>query len=251
MKRILTALIVSAIAVGAAAQEGSTGLGIQFGFAQTDYRLNNWDPSVDGKELKTTALNGFKAGLVWDATYIKGFGSMVGLNYTFGASSSNWHKEKDDQIADYPQIKESDYFHQLELFVDWQYKFQIAGDTYIILYTGPTIQCQLSLVEREYRRTLIGDQELPRINHFDYDDDTMHQDYKRLNVTWGVGVGFQYDRYYLRGGYDFGLINPYKMNNFNEVESLVKQYGTDYSRATRGRIDQWSIKLGVFFWQKD
>lgn len=244
----MIALILSAITVSAAAQEGKSAIGIQFGFAQTDYRLNSWDPEVvDSKELFTTPLNGFKVGFVWDATFVKGFGSMVGLNYTFGKYDSGWKSESD--FATYPQVKEKDLYHQLELFVDWQYKFQIASDTYIILYTGPTLQCQLSLVEREYKRTLNGDQELPRINHFDYDDTAMHEDYKRINVTWGLGLGFQYDRYYLRGGYDFGLINPYKMGNFNEVNSLVTKYGADYSRATRGRIDQWSIKLGVFFWR--
>ena len=226
-------------------------MGIQFGFAQTDFRLNSWDPAADSKELNTTPLNGFKVGLVWDATFVKGFGSMIGANYTFGTYDSGWKQKFENQIADFPKIKERDYYHQLELFVDWQYKFQIAGDTYVLLYTGPTIQCQLSLTERVYERTSTGDHEQPQINHFDYDDANMHQDYKRINVTWGLGAGFQYDRYYIRGGYDFGLINPYKMNNFNEVDGFIAKYGADYSRATRGRIDQWSIKIGVFFWQSD
>ena len=43
----MIALILSAITVSAAAQEGKSAIGIQFGFAQTDYRLNSWDPEVD------------------------------------------------------------------------------------------------------------------------------------------------------------------------------------------------------------
>jgi hypothetical protein len=60
--------------------------------------------------------------------------------------------------------------------------------------------------------------------------------FKRLNVTWGVGAGFQYKRYFLRGGYDFGLINPHKV--------------ADYSTGvhSRGRLDQWSIKIGMYIW---
>ena len=65
---------------------------------------------------------------------------------------------------------------------------------------------------------------------------------KRINVTWGLGVGFQYDRYFLRGGYDWGLINPYKATQFNVV------VGEGHPR-TRGRFDQWQIKLGMYFWQ--
>ena len=55
-------------------------------------------------------------------------------------------------------------------------------------------------------------------------------------------TGFQYDRYYLRGGYDFGLINPYKLSNFSQVGLA--------DRNTRGRLDQWQIKLGVYLWQQ-
>jgi hypothetical protein len=61
---------------------------------------------------------------------------------------------------------------------------------------------------------------------------------KRMNVTWGIGAGFQYERYFLRGGYDFGLINPYKAQSFIDLDV-----------NTRGRFDQWQIKLGMYIWE--
>ena len=64
---------------------------------------------------------------------------------------------------------------------------------------------------------------------------------KRLNVTWGVGAGLQYERYFLRGGYDFGLINPYKEATFHVSD--------DYNPYTRGRFDQWQIKIGMYLWE--
>lgn len=242
--------MISAIAVSVAAQEGSSALGLQFGFAQTDFRTNSWDPKADGKELSNLGLNGTKVGFVWDATFVKGFGSMIGLNYTFGTHSSGWVSK--NELFEYPKIKTQDTYHQLELFVDWQYKFQIAGDTYIILYTGPTLQCHLALTETEFVRTVNGEDKTSHtIHRYDYNDADLHTDYKRINVTWGVGVGFQYDRYYIRGGYDFGLINPYKIGDFSEVFGPVYGENSDSGRATRGRVDQWSIKLGIFFWQSD
>ena len=54
-----------------------------------------------------------------------------------------------------------------------------------------------------------------------------------------IGAGFQDKRYFLRGGYDFGLINPYKNADFVN------------GNHTRGRLDQWSIKLGVYLWYPD
>ena len=76
-----------------------------------------------------------------------------------------------------------------------------------------------------------------RVNTYVTEDGT--NSFQRLNITWGVGAGFQYKRYFLRGGYDFGLINPYKSADFaNGVH-------------TRGRFDQWSIKLGAYFWYQE
>ncbi len=246
---ILAALLLAAISVSA--QEGSSAIGVQFGFAQTDYRLNSWDPEASPTELTNIPLNGFKVGLVWDATFIKGFGSMVGLNYTFGTSTSKWQSVNENML--FPQVKERVTYHQGEIFVDWQYKFEVAGDTYIILYTGPSIQCQFALSTTVYTRTADDKETELKINSFDYNDADMRQDYKRLNVTWGVGAGFQYDRFYIRGGYDFGLINPYKYNNFADIPEIGYIYGDnhDSGRYTRGRIDQWQIKLGFFFAQFD
>ena len=78
-------------------------------------------------------------------------------------------------------------------------------------------------------------------NYFDgYDNNSdSNQQFKRFNVTWGVGAGFQYKRYFLRGGYDFGLINPYKNADFEN------------ENHTRGRLDQWNIKIGMYLFYSE
>jgi hypothetical protein len=128
----------------------------------------------------------------------------------------------------------------LEIPVDWQYKFQIAKDTWLMLYTGPTLQCGLSLQKKNYvndGKTVEMNAKNPTDNLYDADDTGVFA-LKRLNVTWGVGAGFQYERYFLRGGYDFGIINPYKVDSF-----------TGQDIYTRGRFDQWQVKLGMYLWQ--
>jgi hypothetical protein len=64
-------------------------------------------------------------------------------------------------------------------------------------------------------------------------------------VTWGVGAGFQYKRYFLRGEYDFGLINPHRYGQFVNIA------GETMDRNTRGRLDQWSIRIGMYLWYAD
>lgn len=234
MKRIVMLCIIVASAAMAYSQSY---VGVNVGYAQPITRLNL---PVMGKEsvLNPTTYNGMKVGVVYDVTLIKGLGVSMGLNYTMGGNATDW-KSKSSSIK-YPQERSRGWYHQLEIPVDWQYKFQIAKDTWLMLYTGPTLQCGLSLQKKNYvndGKTVEMNAKNPTDNLYDAEDTGVFA-LKRLNVTWGVGAGFQYERYFLRGGYDFGIINPYKVDSF-----------TGQDIYTRGRFDQWQIKLGMYLWQ--
>ena len=243
MKKILVIVCMCvAVATAAVAQSLPQGLGIQIGFAEPIVRLNSPDPNMPKDSLvNKTIMNGMKVGLVYDGTIIKGFGATVGINYTFAAGYSNWTTP--NVMQQLTKVRTKTTYNQVELFVDWQYKFEIAKETYIILYTGPSIQCAVEMSKRVFVKNE-GTGEVSnngKVSCFDYTDAEMAHDYQRMNVTWGVGAGFQYERYFLRGGYDFGLMNPYKVGNFNEM-------GYSLDRRTRGRLDQWNIRLGIYLW---
>ena len=110
-----------------------------------------------------------------------------------------------------------------------------------MLYTGPTIQCGLAMNMRADYQLDYGT-DITYTRYDGYKTDNQNEKFTRLNVTWGIGAGFQYKRYFLRGGYDFGLVNPYANRQF------VDAYGTPKDQYTRGRLDQWNIKLGVYLW---
>ena len=229
-KIILCAILACATIQFANAQKQY--IGVQVGFTQPTTRLNM---PVSGKEktLTPTALNGFKVGVVYDATLVAGFGYTIGLNYTFGAKKTDW---KSVGSNTYPRSYKSTMYHQLEIPVDWQYKFEIAKKTWFMLYTGPTLQCGLAFKESTYNQiTSSGDITIDAKDR--YNMKTVFA-LNRLNVTWGVGAGLQYERYFIRGGYDFGLINPYKSDVFNISD--------EYSPYTRGRFDQWQLKIGMY-----
>ena len=233
MKRLTLILFICAATTMASAQDY---FGIQLGFAQPIARLNT--PTTK-TSLFSTSYNGFKVGLVYDATIIKGFGVSMGLNYTFGNHTSAW---KQIGTLPYPQERTTGQYHQLEIPIDWQYKFEIAKRTWIILYTGPTLQCGLDLTSKLYKTNNGKEITLEKDNSF-YSEDMKDKELKRINVTWGLGAGFQYDRYFLRGGYDFGLINPYKASQFDYTDT------NGGHPRTRGRFDQWQIKVGIYLWQ--
>ena len=229
MKRLTLILFICAATTMASAQDY---FGVQLGFAQPIARLNT---PTNKTSLFSTSYNGFKVGLVYDATIVKGFGVSMGLNYTFGNHTSAW---KQIGKNPHPQERSTGQYHQLEIPIDWQYKFEIAKRTWIILYTGPTLQCGLSLTSNKFETDNYGKikDDVKSSDFYLIEDKNMAL--KRINVTWGLGAGFQYDRYFLRGGYDFGLINPYKERSF-----------VGHDAYTRGRFDQWQIKVGVYLWQ--
>ena len=232
MKKIIVcALLLCALSTMMQAQ-GKQSLGVQIGFTQPITRLN---APISGKEsnLEPTTYNGFKIGLAYDATIVAGFGYTIGLNYTFAANKTDW---KSVGINTYPRTYTSELYHQLEIPVDWQYKFEIAKNTWLVLYTGPTLQCGLSFNRNTHKQNEPNG-DISTLENNRYDDKNINA-LKRINVTWGLGAGLQYDRYYLRGGYDFGIINPYKAQVFNVND--------EYHPYTRGRFDQWQLKLGMY-----
>lgn len=245
MKKILLTLALLISAWMTFAQDNACSIGLQLGFSQSLYRCNT--PTSD--DLGKLGLNGGKIGFVFEGNIIKGFGAYLALNYTYGGGTTQWQKKPNQEIL-YPQYRSRYDLHALEIACDWQYKFSIAQNTYLILYTGPTIQCNLSRHETEWEKNFDQETKGNTIQTIgNYDSKDLAQTYRRLNATWGLGAGFQYDRYYIRGGYDFGIVNPFVIKNFNEA---VDESGVPYaSRLTRGRQDQWYVKLGIFLWQSD
>ncbi len=250
MKKVFCTLVIACMAVSMWAKEmPKSGFGIQIGWARPTIRLNSPDPSYPKDSLvNTVKLNGFKVGLVYDVSYIAGFGSTIGLNYTFGINNSKWTSDNPN-FGQYPKTRTVINYHQIELFVDWQYKFEIAKETYLMLYTGPTLQYGITFgmrVDTKNEDPISGEITTKYGERFNaYDTDNKNNDLRQLNITWGIGAGFQYKRYFLRGGYDFGLMNPYKNKQF------VDATGATMDRNTRGRMDQWNIRLGVYLWYKD
>lgn len=236
MKKGILAVVLFFVTMSAWAKDmPKQGFGLQIGWAQPILRIN--DPNHMDTLNNHIKMNGFKVGVVYDGSIIAGFGTSIGLNYTFGAYNGGWQTQNAYGMS-YPRSRQMITYNELELFVDWQYKFEIAKETYLTLYTGPTIQCGVGLSMRVDKQE---DEGLPyETTRYDgYNNDVHDQQFKRLNVTWGVGAAFQYKRYFLRGGYDFGLLNPHKYADYeNGIHS-------------RGRLDQWSIKIGMFLWYAD
>lgn len=197
-------------------------LGVQIGFANPTLYEGLAHTDADHRlHSGTTFLRGAQVGLVYDATLIRGFGYTLGLNYTFAFGARKAH------------------FHQLEIPIEWQYKWEVMDKAWLIVYTGPTVQCRVAWQERA------ADANSPATSLFDKQS---HGDLTpaRFGTTWGIGLGFQYKHFFLRGGYDFGLLNAYRSAYYTEIQ---EDGVTETSRRQYGRFDQWQIRLGYYFMQ--
>ena len=236
MKKLFLSAILLVFASALFAQDGGMDLGFNIGFAEP---VMYYRASASAAKLTRQATDGIKLGVTYQTTLIKGFGVSSSLNYTHSTHVGAWTINPSSAAI---KTKEDHNFHQLEIPVDWQYRFLIAKQTYVALYTGPTLQIGLANTYRY--RTMLGDkiQDDYKVDVYKIDED--HDgipDYNRLNVTWGVGASFQYKQYFIRGGYDFGIMSVYRDPYYNTSSE------SGWNR--KGRLDQWQIKLGIYFWQ--
>ena len=240
MKKLFLTSIALIFVTALFAQEGTTNLGFNIGFAEP---VMYYRPSIATTKKTRQATDGVKVGVIYETNIIKGFGVSSSLNYTHSTHIGPWTVDKNSAAI---RTKEDHNFHQLEIPVDWQYRFLIAKQTYVSLYTGPTLQIGLANTFRY--RTKVGDEitKDEKVDVYKIDEDHDGKpDYNRVNVTWGVGASFQYKQYFIRGGYDFGIMNVYR-DGFDDRPSYN---GGQWNRD--GRLDQWQIKLGIYFWQFD
>ena len=81
MKKFFVVVLMACMAVSAWAVDlPKQGFGFQIGWAQPILRLNSPSNSMPKDSLlNVTKLNGFKLGVVYDASFIAGFGSSIGI----------------------------------------------------------------------------------------------------------------------------------------------------------------------------
>ena len=92
MKKGILAVVLFFVTMSAWAKDmPKQGFGLQIGWAQPILRIN--DPNHMDTLNNHIKMNGFKVGVVYDGSIIAGFGTSIGLNYTFGAYNGGWQTQ--------------------------------------------------------------------------------------------------------------------------------------------------------------
>ena len=147
--------------------------------------------------------NGAYAGVSFNIPLAGGLGIAPGVYYSMIGSKSG-----DAASIFGVNISGSSTFmeHAINVPVYLNYGYELARDTKIFVFGGPTVQYGLASTVK-YDGS-VGSASGSR-TYSNYDN----ENFNRLNVYLGGGMGFQISALQITVGYDYGMMNQYKGDN--------------------------------------
>ena len=193
MKSFVAIVILAFVSVGTASAQ----LGFQAGYVNSKF--------VD-KNSKSDPFNGFNVGLTYDMEIQSGIGLHYGLLYTLISD-----KESIDLLGVTLTGKSSGHF--LNIPVQATYKYSINNDLGIFAYGGPNFA--VGIMGSNTLSSSATDEKLKDGWYKEGDGifGLIDTSFDRFDIQLGVGLGIQYSNIILKGGYDWGLLNPYGDDN--------------------------------------
>lgn len=189
---------------------------IEAGYIQQNHRSDNLN-------YPNMYLHGGRIGASFDFALPLHFSIQTGLYYalTYGQNEQHFAPvSAEDIYANTNFIRHRVMEHQLLIPVRAYYTFTLKGQWRMFFYGGPQLQIGLASRDNvENRLTPFTTDWLHSIGFpIDPYDKYQIRELGRVNVQMGVGGGFEWDRYRIQAGYDFGL------NNLISTPSMSSQF---------------------------
>jgi hypothetical protein len=175
---------------------------LEAGYAQHEQRTR----SLSYPQL---FLHGARVGATFDFLLPLHFSLQTGLLYTItcGRHEQHWRSMSSQAVKE-EIIKHTVTEHNLTVPLRVYYVIPLWQKLNLFFYTGP--QLHIGLAEKDKlkadltdeTRAWLAGQGIPTDNY-----DRMEQDRTRANIQWGLGGGLEWDCFRLQSGYDFGLNN--------------------------------------------
>ena len=161
-------------------------------------------------------LHGARVGATFTFLLPYRFSMQVGALYSiaYGTQEQHW-RSLDAPSTQTEYINHRVLEHNLTVPVRCFYSIPLWKQLGMFFYAGP--QLQIGLAQNDYMQTHLSASntawmQSQGIHTEPYD--RMADELIRANIQLGVGGGFEWDRYRIQGGYDFGLNNQV-INNAN------------------------------------
>ncbi|MEI6754563.1 MAG: outer membrane beta-barrel protein [Paludibacter sp.] len=159
------------------------------------------NPSQYGTNFSTTYFNGIKVGLTTECPIINNLSLLSGVLYNFVYS---------DKLQVYPGSTYTFYStsgHFINIPLHIVYNYPVSNELKFSGFAGPTLNIGISQKKSTFS-TVAGISTL--FNSLSYTSDL-----NRLDLQLGFGLGVQWKRYQVKGGYDFGLLNINRLTTGN------------------------------------
>jgi len=183
IKSVITIALL-ALAVNLSAQ-----VGIQVGYANVNEITEN----------ASAVANGFVIGPVSEYNLMQNLDLRFGVLYTLLLGT-----EKNAIFVALPGSSYSGHF--VDVPVQAQYSFEIAPSLKIFAFAGPTINFGIAQ-KAVHKSTLLGSEVKTTYNRYDDFNNDDKGDFSRFDLKLGLGAGARYDKFELRVGYDWGMLD--------------------------------------------
>ena len=188
MKKIFTTLLAASLML----------LGTQ-AFAQVSVNAGYLNSTLKTKNTSDNA-NGAYAGVSFNVPLAGGLAIAPGVYYSMITSK--------ETASIGSIISGSGTFteHAINVPVYLNYGIDLARDTKVFLFGGPTLQYGLAS-NVKYDANVAGISGSNTVSNYD------SENFNRMNVYLGGGLGFLVGAFQITVGYDYGMMNQYKGDN--------------------------------------
>ena len=190
MKKLFATLLVAAFAL----------IGTQ-AYAQLGVNAGYLNSNLTTSGSKPVNYNGFYAGVTYRIPIVAGLSVAPGVYYSLLSTS----KSDGVSFLGFTQSGTSTHTeHGLNAAINLDYGFQIARDTRVFLFAGPTFQYGLSSQSKYTAEGVVSG--TTKADWYE------NGNYGRFNIFLGGGAGVEVAGIQITVGYDYGLMNLYKGN---------------------------------------
>ena len=208
MKKILSTLLAASLML--LGTQAFAQISFNAGYLNSSIKIGNNDPSN---------ANGAFAGVSFNVPLAGGLAIAPGVYY-----SMIFSKESASTSVFGVNISGASTFMEQAINVPayLNYSIGLNRDTNFFIYGGPTFQYGLaSTVKGEGNVGGLGG----TTTHNNYNDDN----YNRMNLYLGGGVGINAGGYMITLGYDYGMMNQYKGDNAPNAHRSNLKIGVGYN----------------------
>lgn len=210
MKKILSTLLaVSLMLLGT---QAFAQISVNAGYLNSSFKVGNNDPSN---------ANGAFAGVSFNVPLAGGLAIAPGVYYSMITSKES--ASGTIPFLNIPISGASTFMeHAINVPAYLNYTIGLNRDTNFFIYGGPTFQYGLaSTVKGEASIGSAGGE----TTYSNYDN----ENYNRMNLYLGGGIGINAGGYMITLGYDYGMMNQYKGENATNAHRSNLKIGVGYN----------------------